>query len=499
MAKIGFSKSKYCRGVQCPKILWLEKNMPEEAEEQDNEALLVRGNEVGDLAMGLFGAYTEVPYNHEDYPGMMELTEKLIKDNVENICEATFSYEGCFCAVDILKNLGNKQVEIYEVKSSADVKDYHILDISYQYYVLTKIGFKVKKVSIVHINSGYLRIGELEIEKLFTIKDLTEEAKSHFYEVEAKIAELREYLSQTEEPVCIPGDQCSNPFECPYYEYCSKYLEESEKGWTVDDIAGMRTAQKKKLREQGLVTFKQLYEANVLKGKYLQQVEVELKDLPPQIKREEIENFLSGLSYPLFFLDFEGYAPAIPPYDYTQPYHQIPFQYSLHYIEKKGGDLKHKEFLAYPGGDPRIALAKQLCEDIPMNVCVTVYHKGYECTRLKELASLYPDLKEHLLNICNNVMDLEVPFRNRIYYTKEMNGKSTIKLVLPALYPVDSDLDYNKLEAVHNGVEASETFERMSKMDKEELEKYRGYLLKYCGLDTLAMVKIWEKLKEAVE
>lgn len=205
---------------------------------------------------------------------------------------------------------------------------------------------------------------------------------------------------------------------------------------------------------------------------------------------------MKTLSYPIYFLDFETYQEAIPQYNGTWAYEQIPFQYSLHYIEKEDGELKHKEFLAETGIDPRRILAERLVEDIPMNVCVTAYNMVFEKGRIKELANLFDDLKEHLMNIHDNIKDLMIPFHDRLYYTKEMNGSYSIKYVLPALFPNDPDLDYHNLPVVHNGGEASSAFVDLINHEKEEQEKIRNGLLLYCGLDTLAMVKVWEKLKE---
>ena len=134
-----------------------------------------------------------------------------------------------------------------------------------------------------------------------------------------------------------------------------------------------------------------------------------------------------------------------------------------------------------------------------MDVCVTAYNKAFERTRLKDLAELYPDLREHLMNIHDNIIDLMVPFQKKHYYCKEMQGSYSIKYVLPALFPNVPELDYHNLEGVHNGAEASATFLRMASINKEELETYRNHLLEYCKLDTLAMVKIWEKLHEVIE
>ena len=38
--KYELTKSKYCKGVQCPKILWLDENMPEMAENTASESVL---------------------------------------------------------------------------------------------------------------------------------------------------------------------------------------------------------------------------------------------------------------------------------------------------------------------------------------------------------------------------------------------------------------------------------------------------------------------------
>ena len=492
--ELHLSKSKYCNAVQCPKMLWMKKNKPEEFDESVmNQVILDNGSEVGDLAMGLFGDYVEVPFSR-DLGEMIKNTEELLEAGTSIICEASFSYEGLFCSVDILKNLGGRRVELYEVKSSTEVKDIYTHDVAYQVYVLSKLGYTVERACLVHLNNQYCRHGELDLQQLFRIVDLTAEARSMQPDVGHNLEVFAGYLSRPAEPQNDLHQGCFKPYPCGFWKYCSRDLPKPN----VFDLQGPHKTTKLKCYYQGLISFADLNDSDRLNTKTYQQVEHELYGYPPAIKVDTIKTFLSRLSYPLYFLDFETFSPAIPLYDDSKPYSKIPFQYSLHWIEQEGGELKHAEYLAYPGKDPRRELAEQLCRDIPMDVCTTAYNMGFEKGRIKELATLYPDLANHLMNIYDHIEDLMIPFRERWYYSRAMQGSYSIKYVLPALYPDDPALDYHNLEGVHNGGEAMDVFQKMTSMTPGELETWRKHLLKYCELDTYAMVKVWERLKEAI-
>ena len=145
-------------------------------------------------------------------------------------------------------------------------------------------------------------------------------------------------------------------------------------------------------------------------------------------------------------------------------------------------------------------MAEQICKDIPLDVCTTAYNKNFECSRLNELADAYPDLAYHLRNISEHIVDLIDPFRAGDYYVPAMNGSFSIKKVLPALFPNDPSLDYHNLTGgVQNGGDAMDIFPKMEFMSPEDRAQYRQALLEYCGLDTYAMVKVWEKLREVSE
>jgi len=174
IATINLSKSLYTRAIQCPKSLWLKKQKPEVLTPPDASAQAVfeTGNAVGELACQLFPDGKEVPFTR-DYDEMMATTKQWLDEGVQNIYEATFSYDGILVMVDIL-HIDEEGVSIYEVKSSTSVKDIYLHDVSIQYYVLSNLGFHVKSAHVVHIDNTYVRGDALEIEKLFAVVDVTE-------------------------------------------------------------------------------------------------------------------------------------------------------------------------------------------------------------------------------------------------------------------------------------------------------------------------------------
>ena len=482
------SKSKYCLGYQCKKILWLNKNKPEEKQEIDNEAVLENGTNVGELAKQLLGEHIDVEYS-DNLSDMIEMTKDYInKNRTTTITEASFDYDDNFCSVDLLKKNGDKY-EIYEVKSSTEVKDIYMEDASYQYYVLRSLGYNVARVCIVTIDNTYERGEELDIHKLFKINDITDYAQERFASIGDDIAQIKEEGDQREEAQTPISEHCFKPYECPFFQYCLGIKEKN-----VFDLRRVNIKKKFKLYNQGYRTFKELMQSD-LDNKLKMQIDFVINNKPDLINYEKISEFLSTLTLPLYFLDFETFQQSIPLYKGTHPYEQIPFQYSLH-LYNENRELEHKEFLAEANIDPRRSLAESLVRDIPRDVCVLAYNMSFEKTVIKNLAKLYPDLREHLLNIASNIKDLMKPFSEYSYYSKDMQGSYSIKYVLPALYPNDPSLNYHNLEQVHNGSEAMATYASLGQFTKEEQQIIRRNLLEYCKLDTYAMVKIYDRLVE---
>lgn len=493
------SKSKYCSLWQCPKILWMNKYKPEELV-LDSSALarMEAGNEVGDLAMGLFGDYVEVTaYKGErlDLQKMIADTKSEMDKDTPVICEASFEFGGLYCAVDILCKEENGWA-ILEVKSSTKSdKEIYIADIAYQKYVLQNCGVNVTGSYLICIDNNYVLDGDLDINRLFKVTDVWDLVSQEEKNIRANLKIAEKTLRSETEPEIDISEHCKKPYDCGYWKYCSRHIPSP----SVFDLYRLQTSKKFDYYRKGIITYNDLFLSGVVTNeKHLRQIEFALTDKGTYVDKNGIQDFLDTLSYPLYFLDFETEQPVIPKYNGTKPYQQIPFQYSLHYIESEDGELKHKEFLAESGSDPRRALAESLCKDIPMNVCVTAYNKAFECGRIKELADAFPDLAEHLLNIRDNAKDLLDPFQKGYYYNKAMGGSFSIKSILPAIFPDDPALDYHNLDGVHNGSEAMSLFPKIKDMPPEEQEKARKNLLEYCKLDTFAMVKVWEELVRVV-
>ncbi|HEC1770135.1 TPA: DUF2779 domain-containing protein [Campylobacter lari] len=491
-----FSKSRYTRGTQCAKSLWLKTYKNEALSMADENALakFSTGNKVGELACELFPNGVKIEFEGSSFDEKYEQTRKLLENNQEVIYEATFCYDGILIMIDILQNTKDGMI-INEVKSSTSLKDVYIDDCALQYFVLSNLGYKIKKVNLIHLNSAYYRGDFLDINQLFVINDITKEVLSNQNQVKENLKYFEEILSKNEEPNIDIGTHCFDPYECDGYEYCwvkQRNLCENE---NVFNISRLNANKKFELYQKNIINFKDIKDLSIFNENQQIQIKASLNK-ENYINKENIKNFLSILTYPIYHLDFETFMQAVPEYKGVKPYMQMPFQYSLH-IDYKD-KLEHKEFLSECGIDPRYELVRNLINDIPKDICVLAYNASFEKGVIRNLALAFPEFSEHLLNIEKNIKDLMIPFQNKDYYHYKMQGSYSIKKVLPALIP-DMEQAYKNLNLIHNGSEAMQSFEAMQNMNENERKAYRQALLEYCKLDTLAMVKILKHLEELVK
>jgi hypothetical protein len=250
---MNLSKSLYTKGIQCPKALWLKKYKPSVLTPPDESALAVfdTGNIVGDFACQLFPDGKEVHYS-KNYDEMIVTTRQWIEEGVENIYEATFNFAGILIMVDILTILNN-EISIYEVKSSTEVKDIYLHDVSIQYYVLKNLGFKIKSANVIHINNEYIRGDELDINNLFKIVDVTNEVISRQSNIPNILKEFETYLEDREnEPNIDIGKHCHNPYECDAKEYCWK-VQRQIPDYSIFNIFNLGSKKQIELYSRGII------------------------------------------------------------------------------------------------------------------------------------------------------------------------------------------------------------------------------------------------------
>lgn len=482
---INLSKSKYLKGLQCHKALWLDKHKPElytDVSEQTQQSFAT-GNEVGDLAKQLFPGGVEVEFDAQNFTGMMAKTTQLIQDGTQTIYEATFSENGVFVMVDILVRNGNSW-DIYEVKSSTGVKDVHLEDVSVQRYALAEVLY-IGKCYVVYINNTYIRDGELDVKQLFTIENVTDRLHS-VEKVESQLSQMQDVLTASEPDMPI-GTHCDTPYECEYKHYCWGEIPKA----SVFNLYRMKSEQKFELYHNGCIDYKDI-PLDRVNNTQLQQIQCYLDDRV-HIDTEIIQDFLSEIEYPINFFDFETFQNAVPRFDNQRPYEQLPFQYSLHILHKDG-KLEHKEFLASEYSDPRREITEQMLKDITPSGTIIAFNQSFEIRVIRSLAQYNTEYQKPLENLIHRFNDLIIPFRKLGYYHKDFHGSFSIKSILPAMFPDDNELNYNALE-ISNGGMAMDTFAGLHLVPQEsERATIRDSLLKYCHLDTLAMVHIYQKI-----
>lgn len=483
------SKSTFMMGLQCSKRLWLYKNKPELRPEisASQEMIFSKGTNTGLLAQQLFpGGKDATPIDFFSYPKAIRQTYDWIKNGENIIYEAAFQYDKVMAALDILVSKKGKWYA-YEVKSSTEVKDQFIKDAALQYYVITNAGLPLADISIIHLNNEYIRDGELNTKKLFKIVSIKKEVLAMQSDIQKWIAENKKILQLKKEPKKDIGPYCSDPYECEFNDHCWSHIPSV----SVFNLTRLKGEKKFELYYKGVTEFHQLPAGYSLTASQQLQVKAHLENYI-HIEPGNIKNWINQLKYPLFFMDFETFMPGVPLYNNSSPYQQIPFQFSVHVQQSTNNEIAHYAFLAEPEKDPREEFVKQLIIATKGKGSVIVYNKAFESTRLKELQELFPNYSSDIEKIKNRIVDLMEPFQKKWYYSNLMNGSYSIKLVLPALVP---EMTYAQLE-IGEGGSAMAAFEGLLNMnDKTERQKIRNALLEYCKLDTLAMVKILEKLK----
>ncbi|MFC1948380.1 DUF2779 domain-containing protein [Chloroflexota bacterium] len=482
------SKSKYLTGLQCPRYIWMQFHEPASTPETDEvtQYIFDQGHEVGYLAKKLFPGGIDVPQG--DFMGNIRQTRVLFKER-KPLFEAGIMADKLYSRIDILSPADEDQWDIFEVKSSTSIKQVHIDDVAFQRHVCLKAGIDIRNCNLVLINNQYVRNGEVDPQGLLSIHEITDKVVEASNGIEYRIQGIIDVIQQDKSPEMIIGSHCKDPYECPMTDCWERIPEDSvfTLYWNGKKAFDMFDA--------GIMNITDIPEEYKLNEKQLIQ-KATLTNGEPYIQKESIREFLDSLEYPLYYLDFETIGPAIPLFDNTKPYQNVPFQFSLHVLEHEGTMPFHYSHLHKGLGDPRPDLLAEMKKVIGESGSVIAYNKGFEEGCLRDSAEAYPEYAEWIENVNDRMVDLLTPFSNFHYYHPSQKGSASLKRVLPAI----TGKGYDDLE-INDGQIASMNYLAANYGDIPEEEKSKVFkdLEEYCGRDTEGMIWIMERLKELSE
>ena len=477
------TKSKYLIGLSCPRYLWIMFNDPDKIAEKDlaTKHNIHQGNIIGQLAKKLYPDGVDLPEGSDTFKINLEKTQEALKAR-KVVFEAGIISGDLYARVDILIPVGSDEWDIIEVKASSRVKPEHLDDVSFQKHVCHTAGIKIRNCFLLHVNGDYVKNGKINPKELLTQEDITEEVKKVIEGIQDRIQTMLDVIKLPEAPNVSIRDGCNNGPKCPS-EDCWNFLPESN----VFELyyGGKKSS---KLLESEIAAIKDIPADFKLNPK--QKIQRECANTgETHLNKEGIKKFLKSLQNPLHYLDFETFQTAVPLYDGTKPYQQIPFQFSVHV--DNGENMKHFEFLHDTKEDPRENFLAELKKSLGTEGSVIVFNRSFEVTRLKELALAFPEYKEWVDNVINRIVDLLIPFRNFDYYNNSQKGSCSIKNVLPAI----TRKNYKELN-INNGGLASASYFQSVFNPVPDKDKIRKDLLEYCKMDTEGMVWIVQELEK---
>lgn len=483
------SKSRFLSGLQCHKRLYLELHEPHLAAETDDgrQAIMDAGTAVGVLARQRFPGGRLIAEDHLHHREAEQTTATALQDaSLHAIYEAAFTHDDVRIRADVLARTDGGAFDLIEVKSAAQVKPSHQLDLAIQLCVLEGLGVPVRSALLMHLNRDYVYPGgDYDLEQLFLCADLTQSAREIRTNVIASLGAMRESLRGETAPAVAAGPQCGDPYRCPFWEHCHDGGPEHP----IAELPRVHTRLRERLAAMGIIGLRDvpvdLDGLSPLHLRVLEAVKTGVRYHDPAVR-----DALAKATFPVHFVDFETFNPALPLYPGTRPYQIIPFQWSDH-ILGADGQVRHCEYLHEGPGDPRRRFAETLLETASGEGSIVVY-SGFESGRLAALAAELPDLAPGLEALRARLFDLLPVIRNHVY-DPQFRGSFGIKAVLPALVP---GLGYDDL-VIRDGGLASMAYATIVAPETpvDRIAELRRALLAYCKLDTHAMLELFRFLR----
>lgn len=466
------NKSQFKKFVECENEFWLNHHFPEDQGKLSINDQLRRetGYEVERLAKRLAVFVGPLEGFKVDFG-----TE--------------FKTEDLYAKADIVvTNEVTGEIDIYEVKSGTSAKKEYQLDLTFQCIIAEKAGYKVSRGCLIILDNTYIFNGDLDVERLLRISDETEYVEQNREAIAAQIEAAIECLKKAEPTPSLTGYCKGNKLECRFI--LKHYPDIPE--YNVSHLFNAGSKKLNNLLADGVLNLTDIPNGFAMTDREAAIVAVE-RSGEPYIERDKIRDEIENLQFPLYFLDYESFNPAVPKFPNTRPYQQMVFQYSLHTMDTKDGELRHSYHLSKNDGrHPTEEIVERLYEDLNGRPgTVIIWSEGFEKTRNTEMGEMFPDYADFLAGINDNVYDLYKVFKGRLYMHPRFRGKSSIKKVLPVL----TDLSYDGMD-IADGLTASIKWYRAAtgRETPEARDKIFQDLEAYCHRDTEAMVEIYKHL-----
>jgi hypothetical protein len=483
---IRLSKSRIIEGISCDKKVYLsvhQRDLKAPVSEAQ-QTIFDQGNAVGLLARTYFPNGTEIKAEYWDTKLGAVQTQAAIDGGRNTIYEATFDNGTLHCRVDILHRKTSRDAwTLIEVKSGASAKDEYLLDVAIQAVILKEAGIKVGAIKLMYLNTDCVYP---DLSNLFTVDDVTKAIKVPTAQLPAQVKKILKILGSKKTPEVAIGRHCTAPYECDFKEHCWSHIPnysvfDLPLSWKLFELGylGIHDIEKAKLAPSQ----KRAYQVAVSGKRY--------------VDSKGIKSALLKWKPPFYHLDFETLGPAIPRFEGTRPYENVPIQFSLDVQESLGSSVRHFEYLHPDSSDPREQIANHLVKWIPAKGgSVVSYNSSFEAGVLKKLSDRYPKLRRHLLSIAARLVDPHPVIKAHVY-DKEFRGSFSIKSVAPAL--LGDRWSYDRL-SVPDGTAAQRAYEEMIavKTPNDRRQELRKHLLQYCAQDTMAMVELLNWMRKQV-
>ncbi len=469
------TRSELLAGMRCQKLLWWMVHEADDAVADD----VVRSMALDRHRRVIARAREQVPGGvaidrHQGRAARVVATKQALDAGARVIYGAAFEADGIFVAIDILER-GPAGFVVVDVATGVSAKERYIAHAAVLRHVAVRAGLEVARVELLHIDRA-CRYDDLS--KLFARVDVTERLPPAM--VDGRGAELLSMLDRPL-PELPTGTFCREPRPCPFLDRCIP-----SGAHAVETLYRVKPKELAEMRALGIRTIGDVPDRYAVEGPARRQVEAVRTGRV--VVEGDLAAALAALEPPLAFLDFETLNPAVPSWPGHGPYEQVPVQLSCH-----RADGTHHEWLADDATDPREPFARALLAACAGARTVVAYGADFERGCVFQLAAALPSLSEPLTALANRIRDLAAIVRNHVYHP-DFGGSFSIKRVLPALVP---DLGYDDLP-IRDGRTAASALETLlldgATLDDATRRAVREQLLRYCERDTLAMVRLHERL-----